>query len=211
MNRQYLSPLFLVILAILIVSFLVLVKNISADSEGSVVLTVQISVCGNEAKEGGEHCDNDDLSNRSCSDLGYSGGSLSCTAACEFNTANCTTSANNTAIPLFTSNLGGEYTITDDDNSASIDLIENFYSQDLRLQMFSYDQTDFEEVKTAPSGKNYIGKVYDLVFIDPNGNNVSEISEPATLTLTYTDADISGYNESTLAPYHWGDNDSSWE
>ena len=87
----------------------------------------------------------------------------------------------------------------------------NFYPEDLRLQMFSYENDDIDDVKPAPSGTNFVGKVYDLVFVDPSGNDVPEINEPATLTLEYTNADISGYNESTLAPYHWGDNDSSWQ
>lgn len=55
----------------------------------SIDATVRIQVCGNSLVEGLEECDNSDLAGRTCQSFGYSLGTLSCRASCEFNTANC--------------------------------------------------------------------------------------------------------------------------
>ncbi len=195
-------------------SSLVFHNSALAASDATVNATAKISVCGNNIKEGGEHCDgNNDLGGKNCTNLGFDGGTLTCSSSCEFNTSDCTTNATTTATPLFTSNIGGSYTLSDPstDNAAEIALPENFYTQDLKLEMFSYEESVFESSKPAPSGKSFVGNAYDLVFINPDGNTVSAISQPATLVLAYTDADISGLDESTLAPYRWGSSDTSWQ
>ncbi len=197
-------------LAILTGGIFIFFKDAIASSN-SVTTTVKISVCGNDIKENGEHCDGSALGGKSCTDLGYTGGTLNCSASCEFNTAICTTNAETTAIPLFTSTLGGTYTLSDDNNAAKIDLPEFFYTQDLRLQMFSYDKSVFESSKPAPSGKSFIGKTYDFVFINPDGGAVSALSQSVTLAFTYTAADVSGINESSLAPYRRESSDTSWQ
>lgn len=50
--------------------------------------------CGNGILNAGEACDGSNLNGKTCSTLGmgYTGGSLSCTASCTFNTVNCTSS-----------------------------------------------------------------------------------------------------------------------
>ena len=67
MKKYYTSLLFFPILAIAFFSYSIFIKNISAESDGSVTITVQISVCGNDVKEGGEQCDNDDFGSGTCS------------------------------------------------------------------------------------------------------------------------------------------------
>lgn len=52
--------------------------------------TVKISVCGNNIKEDSEQCDGGDLGGKSCLTQGFSGGTLSCSAGCIFNTSSCT-------------------------------------------------------------------------------------------------------------------------
>lgn len=54
----------------------------------------QCSDCGNGEQEGDEACDGADLGGQTCAKLGLGGGTLSCTADCEFNQAKCTGSAN---------------------------------------------------------------------------------------------------------------------
>ncbi len=61
-----------------------------AASDATVNATIKISVCGNNIKEGGEQCDGSDLSGASCTTQGYTGGTLSCSASCTFNTSACT-------------------------------------------------------------------------------------------------------------------------
>ena len=48
------------------------------------------SVCGDGVKESGEQCDGSDLAGASCTSQGYTGGTLSCSASCTFNTSACT-------------------------------------------------------------------------------------------------------------------------
>jgi pectate lyase len=48
--------------------------------------------CGNGSRGTGELCDGADLGGKRCQDFGFSGGTLSCTNLCTFNTSACTTS-----------------------------------------------------------------------------------------------------------------------
>lgn len=64
-------------------------KVFAADS-ATVQATIKITVCGNNTKETGEQCDGSDLGGASCSSQGFSGGTLSCGASCDFNTSACT-------------------------------------------------------------------------------------------------------------------------
>lgn len=190
--------------------FLILPFFCLADQTTTSV-TVIPPVCGNSIKEIGEQCDSDNLGSKSCADLGYDGGTLSCSASCGFNTLNCATNAETTAILLFTPSSESTYTMINEDVSAKITLPKDFYVQDLRLQMFSYEPSVIELEKPAPLEKSFVGKVYNFVFIDSNGATVSALSQPATLILTYTDADIVGVDENTLAPYHSEAGDSAWQ
>ncbi len=65
--------------------------KVFAAGSAAVQATIKISVCGNNIKETGEQCDGSDLGGASCSSLGFSGGTLSCTAACDFDTSGCAT------------------------------------------------------------------------------------------------------------------------
>jgi hypothetical protein len=47
------------------------------------------SVCGNKILESAEQCESGTLNGRSCSSLGFSGGSLGCSGTCQFNTNAC--------------------------------------------------------------------------------------------------------------------------
>lgn len=180
-------------------------QAVFADESAAVEATAKISVCGNSVAEGGEHCDLTDLRSKSCTDLGFDSGDLTC-YSCEFDTSTCVTNATASASAEFSANSGGENELIDSNNSAKITLLENFYTKDVTLQMFSYDKSVFETSKPAPSGKSFIGKTYNFVFINPDGDTVSTLSKSATFVLIYTDADVSGIDESTLAPYHYDGN-----
>lgn len=199
-------------LAILFIGSLVFVSHnfAFAASSATVSATAKISVCGNSVKEGGEQCDGSDFGGKQCSNLGFDGGTMGCSASCEYNTSSCTTSAEETATPLFSSDIGGSYTVTDSSDSSEISLPTNFYSDDVRLDMFAFDKSSIQSSEPAPSGKSFIGKVYDFQFVDSNGNTVSTLSKPATVTLTYADTDTSGIDISTLAPYRRETNDTVW-
>ena len=54
--------------------------------------------CGNGVIDGNEQCDGGNLNGNTCQQLGFDGGTLSCTAGCMLNTSGCTT---NQCSPLF--------------------------------------------------------------------------------------------------------------
>jgi serine protease AprX len=67
--------------------------TLAADAVFSLVATgavAQPAFCGNGIKEGSEACDGADLGGQTCQSQGFSGGTLSCTAACTLNTTGCT-------------------------------------------------------------------------------------------------------------------------
>ena len=55
--------------------------------------TVKISVCGNGVVEGGEECDGINLHAKTCQNLKFRDGNLSCDISCSFNTSQCITVA----------------------------------------------------------------------------------------------------------------------
>jgi hypothetical protein len=90
MKKECLILIIFLIGAIFLSYFWFLPKNTFADSQGTIVIKVKISVCGNNIKEEGEECDGTDLGGATCRSLGFTGGTLSCSASCNFNTSDCT-------------------------------------------------------------------------------------------------------------------------
>ncbi len=181
-----------------------------AASNATINATAKISVCGDGVKEIGEQCDSSSFGGRDCTYLGFDGGTLSCSASCEYNTSSCTTTAEQTATPIFSAGIGGSYIILDQGNSAKINLPNNFYIQDMRLQMFAFGKGTAQVSTPAPTGKYFVGKVYDFVPIDSNGNIISTLTKPATITLTYTGASVGNLDTSTFAPYYRVSGSSVW-
>jgi hypothetical protein len=64
--------------------------NDSINTTSSNIVQLNVYICGNNVVETGEQCDGTNLSSQTCTGLGYSGGTLSCTASCTFNTSACT-------------------------------------------------------------------------------------------------------------------------
>jgi hypothetical protein len=99
MSRFYTSLIF-IILFIASFSLFSFIKNTQADTSGTVIMTVRISVCGNGIKEGGEDCDGTDFGGAICGSIsGFNGGTLSCALSCDFNTSLCTYTAPSTPAP----------------------------------------------------------------------------------------------------------------
>lgn len=81
MNRQC---IFLLPALLLLVSLPFVVSAITVE------ITATVPGCGDGAIGSGEQCEGSNFGGSSCSSLGFSGGSLSCTSACTFNTSQCT-------------------------------------------------------------------------------------------------------------------------
>jgi hypothetical protein len=59
----------------------------------TVEITATVPGCGDGVIGSGEQCDGSNLNGTSCTLQGFTGGSLSCTSACTFNTSQCTSSS----------------------------------------------------------------------------------------------------------------------
>lgn len=57
----------------------------------TVDISATVAGCGDNIIENDEQCDGTDLGGASCFSRGFSGGVLSCTSSCVFNTLSCTT------------------------------------------------------------------------------------------------------------------------
>src|SRR3989338_3750174 len=73
---------------IIIALFLPLAPTYAVST--SITATVKITVCGDSIVESPEECDSSSLNGASCTTQGFTGGTLSCSSACEFNTSQCT-------------------------------------------------------------------------------------------------------------------------
>jgi len=73
---------------IIIALFLPLAPTYAVST--SITATVKITVCGDSIVESPEECDSSSLNGASCTTQGFTGGTLSCSSACEFDTSSCT-------------------------------------------------------------------------------------------------------------------------
>jgi hypothetical protein len=67
--------------------------TLTCANDCKAVLTngcMQAPTCGNGNIDNGEQCDGNNLNGSTCQQLGFDGGTLSCTAGCMLNTDNCT-------------------------------------------------------------------------------------------------------------------------
>lgn len=77
------------------------------------------------------------------------------------------------------------------------------------MNVYSIPESAFTADAPLPSGKLAANTLYNFSFANANtGGAITSFDNPATLTFFYSDADVSGIDESTLVPYRWGG--SSW-
>ncbi|MBI3420696.1 MAG: hypothetical protein HY006_01410, partial [Candidatus Sungbacteria bacterium] len=86
----------------------------------------------------------------------------------------------------------------------------NSFSENVKAEVFSYFNDVFKPTLPPPPDQNFAGKVYEFQFHTFEGSLISTLSNSAAMTIAYSDFDVSGLDESTLAPYRKGGNDSSW-
>ena len=81
----------IIIFISVIVFFLTILSSNIAYSAGNynINATVKISVCGNGIVEDGEDCDGMNLNAKTCQNLKFLEGTLSCDISCSFNTSQC--------------------------------------------------------------------------------------------------------------------------
>lgn len=65
-----------------------------------VTVTARVHGCGDNIVDNNEQCDGNPVSHNSCTNLGFSSGNLSCTNACNYDTASCSVNNQNTS-PIY--------------------------------------------------------------------------------------------------------------
>jgi len=103
----------------------------------------------------------------------------------------------------FTATDGGEFSFESDGLTATFTIPEDFYNENLQLQVISNPNTEFVESHPAPSGMDFVGRVYHIDFFTLSGSSVPALDETVTMVLPYSTAQISGFIESTLEPRRW--------
>lgn len=108
---------------------------------------------------------------------------------------------------------GGDFSFDNQDNLAvDFTFPHNFHTEAAYLSANSYTTDFFVSSKPALSGKSFIGKTYDFtLYTSSTKQKIGQTLKDVTIVLRYTDSDVSGITESSLAPYRWGDSDSSWQ
>lgn len=77
------------------------------------------------------------------------------------------------------------------------------------MNVYSIPESAFVADAPLPSGKLAANTFYNFSFTNANtGGAITSFDNPVTLTFFYSDAEITGIDESTLVPYRW--NESSW-
>lgn len=132
-----------------------------------------------------------------------------------FTTSGCTASAtpsstNSGSIPV---SSGGSTTLTDSNTTLTVDTPSNITSaaSTVVIQIKALDGSSVLDSINKPS--NNIQTVGDIVFdvkaIINSTTILDSFDTPVTITYQYTDADISGLEESTLRLYHY--HGEAWE
>ena len=87
------QPIILLFCASVVAFFGVLTTVYSQSGGGSVILDARVPGCGDGVIDVGEDCDTLNLNSKTCATQGFGSGTLSCTAACTFNTSSCVVSS----------------------------------------------------------------------------------------------------------------------
>lgn len=186
----------------------------AAASAASVSLTATVhsnSVCGNNIKEAGEQCDGADLGGAMCTTSGFTSGALSCNPSCQLVFSSCTTDAGNAKVCFFPAATGGSCEFSNGDNSSTtVSVPALAYPEDLTFEAFPYDPAVIEPGRPAPAGLDFVARVYSFYFISAEGDIVSTLNKPATIVVPWNDAEISGLDPASLAPYRMGISESAW-
>jgi len=103
----------------------------------------------------------------------------------------------------FTANDGGEFSFESDGLTATFNVPEDFYDENLQLQVISNLNAEFVESHPAPSSMGFVGRVYHIDFFTLSGSSVPVLDEVVTVVLPYGAAQVSGFIESTLEPRRW--------
>jgi len=179
-KNQLITYIFIIFPLLLGSSFFLFQNSIFAASDATVEATIKISVCGNGIKEGSEQCDGSDLAGQSCTTEGYTGGTLSCSASCTFNTSACTTAAPAPA----SGGGGGGYvapvtSVVFSGRAYPKSTVTLLKDAQISATTIAGADANFQISVSGLSGGNYIFSVYSE---DNKGNRSSLLTFPVGIT-----------------------------
>ncbi len=148
------------IITIVAILFTTIFLHTANAQTADIEATIQISICGNGIKEGGEECDNSDLNSKSCTSFGHTNGTLTCNPDCSFSTQQCYTVKK-------TSNDASNQEESSDSEQQDLSDKENTFNQNIQQQ----PRTDNLTIFTVPGLPEKL-KIYDL-----NNDNIISTDE----------------------------------
>lgn len=170
--------LFVLVFFIVGSSFSIFYNQIFAATNATIGVSVKISVCGNGIQEGGEQCDGSDLAGQSCVTKGFTGGVLSCTPACIFNTSGCTSSSGGGGgggyIPP-----SSETKIVFSGRAYPKSIVTLLKDAQIVATTIADSNANFQISLSGLSGGNYIFSIYSE---DNKGNRSSLLTFPVSVT-----------------------------
>jgi len=121
------------------------------------------------------------------------------------------TPSTNTGQVTATASLGGKTTLTTDENTtAKVDLPANAVSASTDIQIANQAKATVTNSRPVPSGKTVVGGYVYEYTATANGEPVSSFNQTITISLSYTDEQISDLEETDLKIVYWKESDSQW-
>jgi len=108
---------------------------------------------------------------------------------------------------------GGMASVTSDEITASVDLPANAVSSDTTVNITSTAATETvvsTAVESIPSTKNMVGNKLYNYSATSGGVTVSSFSEAVTISIGYTDDQVSDLELSSLRIYYWKESSGAW-
>ena len=88
MNHQLLHTVIVLLIVVLTLS---LPHTLHAQTASTTInATVKLNICGDNVVEGPEDCEGNNLNGKSCTNVGHTGGTLTCDISCSFDKTACT-------------------------------------------------------------------------------------------------------------------------
>jgi hypothetical protein len=110
-----------------------------------------------------------------------------------------------------TASVGGKTTLTTDEGTiATVELPANAVSVSTVVKIKTEAKETVTGFRPIPSDRSVVGiYIYDYTAT-ADGATVSNFDKTITLTFSYTDAQVSGLNESNLGVFYWDESTSQW-
>jgi hypothetical protein len=106
---------------------------------------------------------------------------------------------------------GGKTTLTTAENStAAVEVPINAVTASTLITITAEAKTAVTASRPVPSGKSIVGGYIFNYTATADDQAVTSFSKNITLTFTYTDSQVAGFNEASLRVYYWDEDNSKW-